>query len=509
MTELVLPKPLIHQQAPLLADSSRKVWNWGRRAGKSRGSYVAATVGHGPGSTWGAGHDPKYPGILQGVDVIWLARDYPQALTIWQEEIRPRFAGRDGITLNEQTRQVRVSQSGGMLEVRSAEAVDGIRGRGGRLGGVILDEAAHWDLEYGWKSVILPALLDNNGWAIFNSSPNAGYDGNKQRLTPSYFNRLCREVLNQTRERGGWEYSHRTAEDNPTITAEAFKALISEYPADSPQLAQEVYAKLLATGAGLAFPEWHSGIHTMRGEISPNWRWFGGMDWGYRSPGCFLLMASGPDREVWVRGEFYFREQTPVQVGEAMGVMLRRAPYQVPEWIAGDVAMWGVNDGISIAEDVQRGLRNVMGQQAPGLVPAPTGKGSRLAGWSIVHEALRYDPANLVDGKLAPFHMPRLRVHPDCTNLIRTLPSLPRDEKNPEDVDTQAEDHAADALRYALTTGQLEADHREQLFDRNRSRGWHPDGTAKRPDVPGYDEEHSDMLAEEASGKFLTGVRWE
>jgi hypothetical protein len=39
-------------------------------------------------------------------------------------------------------------------------------------------------------------------------------------------------------------------------------------------------------------------------------------------------------------------------------------------------------------------------------------------------------------------------VHPDCPYLIRTLPSLVSDEHKPEDVDTDGEDHAADALRY-------------------------------------------------------------
>jgi hypothetical protein len=36
-----------------------------------------------------------------------------------------------------------------------------------------------------------------------------------------------------------------------------------------------------------------------------------------------------------------------------------------------------------------------------------------------------------------------------CHDTIRTLPALPHDEKRPEDVDTTAEDHAADEVRYA------------------------------------------------------------
>jgi hypothetical protein len=35
-----------------------------------------------------------------------------------------------------------------------------------------------------------------------------------------------------------------------------------------------------------------------------------------------------------------------------------------------------------------------------------------------------------------------------CQHLIRTLPALQHDQKHPEDVDTEGEDHAGDALRY-------------------------------------------------------------
>ena len=37
-----------------------------------------------------------------------------------------------------------------------------------------------------------------------------------------------------------------------------------------------------------------------------------------------------------------------------------------------------------------------------------------------------------------------------CVNLIRTLPALQHDMDNPEDCDTDGEDHAPDALRYGL-----------------------------------------------------------
>jgi hypothetical protein len=36
-----------------------------------------------------------------------------------------------------------------------------------------------------------------------------------------------------------------------------------------------------------------------------------------------------------------------------------------------------------------------------------------------------------------------------CEDTIRTLPTLQHDDTDPEDLDTEAEDHAADETRYA------------------------------------------------------------
>jgi hypothetical protein len=37
-----------------------------------------------------------------------------------------------------------------------------------------------------------------------------------------------------------------------------------------------------------------------------------------------------------------------------------------------------------------------------------------------------------------------------CVDVIRTLPSMQHDKKNPEDLDTEGEDHCADSIRYGV-----------------------------------------------------------
>jgi len=65
------------------------------------------------------------------------------------------------------------------------------------------------------------------------------------------------------------------------------------------------------------------------------------------------------------------------------------------------------------------------------------GDNARQAGWEQMRKRLAADE-------------PLLLFHESCEHTIRTLPYLQHDEKNPEDLDTDAEDHAVDETRYAV-----------------------------------------------------------
>ncbi|MCL1894815.1 MAG: hypothetical protein FWG02_11410 [Holophagaceae bacterium] len=45
---------------------------------------------------------------------------------------------------------------------------------------------------------------------------------------------------------------------------------------------------------------------------------------------------------------------------------------------------------------------------------------------------------------------PGIFIFDSCLDWIRTVPVLPRDEDDPEDINTDAEDHAYDETRYRL-----------------------------------------------------------
>jgi hypothetical protein len=85
--------------------------------------------------------------------------------------------------------------------------------------------------------------------------------------------------------------------------------------------------------------------------------------------------------------------------------------------------------------------------------PADRSKGSRVAGKNEIHRRLQVDEFT---------EQPRMVIFNTCKNLIAQLPSIPLDKNNPEDVDTNAEDHLYDALRYGVMTRP-----RSSLFDYN------------------------------------------
>ena len=75
---------------------------------------------------------------------------------------------------------------------------------------------------------------------------------------------------------------------------------------------------------------------------------------------------------------------------------------------------------------------------------------NRISGWLAVHEWLKIyiDEQGLPNSKL--------KIFSNCINLIRTLPSVQFDEKNPNDVAVEPHEltHAPDAIRYFCTMWQ-------------------------------------------------------
>lgn len=184
--------------------------------------------------------------------------------------------------------------------------------------------------------------------------------------------------------------------------------------------------------SGQVFTEWRRDLHVVEPFTIPDhWPRWSGYDHGYNTQAANVWLTRDPQSgRKYVYREMY---ETKTGVTELSSIIKR---YEQGERIVprmADPAIWkgagNQNTGETVAQLFEK--------EQIYFTPA---NNDRIAGKTQLHNNL----ALLPDG------LPGLQVFANCTELIRTLPDLPYDQHRPEDVDTKAEDHLYDALRYAL-----------------------------------------------------------
>jgi phage terminase large subunit len=187
--------------------------------------------------------------------------------------------------------------------------------------------------------------------------------------------------------------------------------------------------------AGQYFGEFRKDRHVIPAEMPPDtWLRFASVDWGYKVPCCILWHAVDPQtNRVITYREYYASEKKSSDVAAKMKALTgdERLVY-----VKGSVDMWqerGLSrralEGDDVADDFMRAG-----------IPLEQADNRRVIGWLRMREYL----SNELNG------VPLWQVTENCTNLIRTLPDMVHGQKNVEDVDEGCEDHAPEALRYAL-----------------------------------------------------------
>lgn len=183
---------------------------------------------------------------------------------------------------------------------------------------------------------------------------------------------------------------------------------------------------------GMAFSEWDKEIHVIPPFTIPDtWKRFRAIDYGRSAPFCCLWGAVDQDGHLIIYKEAY---KAGYDATDQARMVLDMSEGEKIEYTILDSACWIPNQhGESIADTyMDMGL---MCEQA---------SKNRLNGKDRVHKWLKV----MEDSKGRKYS--RLTIFSTCKHLIRTLPSLPLDETHIEDVDTDAEDHAYDALRYLV-----------------------------------------------------------
>jgi len=195
---------------------------------------------------------------------------------------------------------------------------------------------------------------------------------------------------------------------------------------------------------GAAFPEFSRRIHVVDPyDIPSNWTRFRACDYGYGSYTGVVWFAVVPGSEqLVVYRELYVSKIIATDLAD---MILDIEESEKIRYGVLDSSLWHNrgDTGPSLAEQmIMKGCR---------WRPADRSKGSRVAGKNEIHRRLQVDEFT---------EEPRLVIFSNCTHLISQLPSIPLDKRNPEDVDTNAEDHLYDALRYGVMTRP-----RSNLFD--------------------------------------------
>lgn len=190
--------------------------------------------------------------------------------------------------------------------------------------------------------------------------------------------------------------------------------------------------------SGQVFTEWRREKHVHEPfQIPDHWlRWMA-YDHGYNTYAAAVWFAKNPnDQHIYLYRELYESQMAVSKLAEKIKELDRGEDIR---YRLADPAIWKSPANAETGENIAQ----IMDREGVHFQPA---NNDRLAGKNAVHEALA----------LMPDGIPQLRVFANCINVIRTLPTLPYDDHKVEDVDTDAEDHLYDTMRYGLV-GQREA----------------------------------------------------
>lgn len=300
---------------------------------------------------------------------------------------------------------------GGWVQIRSAHDPDSLRGEGLDL--VVFDEAA-FGLEEAWTDSLAPTLADREGKALLVSTPNGR----------NWFWRLW-----ERGQRGelGWASWQMPTHRNPKIKREELEQWQATLPEDT--FRQEYLAEFIVR-QGLIYTEFDERVHVFtttrkRDEFQ---NVIAGVDWGYSNPGVILVVGFDADgRAMVVHEEYHTRRR-------------------IEEWV--NIAKqlqedWGIS--VFYCDPSEPSYLRQFSTAGLNVMKA---NNTVLPGIQAVKELLVVQ----ADGR------PRLQLHSEC---IMTKSEFGQyvwatNVHGVRDAPLKANDHAMDALRYAIMAARME-----------------------------------------------------
>jgi len=333
--------------------------------------------------------------------IVYVAPTYQQARDIAWNELK-KICKPIEININEARLEITVKTKNGgtsIIWLRGWESVETLRGQ--RFDFVVIDEIASMrNFFLNWQEVIRPALTDRKGHVLFIS-------------TPKGFNHFY-ELYNFQDE--DYASFHFTTYDNPHMPVEEIEKAKLELPED--RFAQEYMADFRKQ-EGLVYKEFSRERHLVDNVPETFDEYFAGVDFGYTNPTAVIHIGR-VNEHFWVTTEWYKTQRTDEQIGEYVKSCGFNRVYPDPESPSAIEVM--NRKGIQVVEVIKN-------------------KDSIQNGISKVRELFKSN---------------RLKIHKSCINLIWELEtySYPERKTNMNEYENpiKENDHALDALRYAIST---------------------------------------------------------
>ena len=260
--------------------------------------------------------------------------------------------------------------------------------------------------------------------------------------------------------------------DNPALTRNDPNYINRLRASGSPELVRAWLEGDWDVIEGAFFPEFAKSRHVVAPfPIPKDWVRFRSMDWGSAKPFSVGWWAHVQDdfttpaeRRLLPRGAIVrYREwygaagpdqglKLPAEV-VAGGISAREQGEDISYGVL-DPAAFAVVSGPSIGETLGR-----HGAHFRRADNARVGRDKKMGGWDQLRSRLRGDG----DGN------PMIFFFDNCRDTLRTLPMMQHSETNPEDLDTDSEDHAVDEVRYACMSRPFRSSSALELIHEDRN----------------------------------------
>lgn len=226
-----------------------------------------------------------------------------------------------------------------------------------------------------------------------------------------------------------------TYKDNKYLTPEQ-KADIEELKRTDPEMYEMLGEGKFVKPSGTYFKEFSRGVHVIEPFVLPdNWQRFRFMDYGLDMLAHYWA-AIDTQGNAYIYKELYESDLIISEAAKRIKEMTNeriKFTYAPPD-------LWNRR------QETGKSATELYRENGVMLTKASN---DRVQGWLNVKEWLKpFGTRDEQTGK--EITTARIKIFENCVNLIRTLPQLQRDEKDPNDVATDPHEltHAPDALRY-------------------------------------------------------------